>query len=110
MVQDLALGESIVETYTVTVTDDNGTDSLSDTQDVLVTIQGTNDEPIISVETGDSTSGSVTEADSTAALTDSFSSLGLSPDMVGKYTDIILDYVQSEGGQQAMTLLKNALL
>ncbi|MEJ2286298.1 MAG: DUF2780 domain-containing protein [Desulfobacterales bacterium] len=46
----------------------------------------------------------------TAGLADSFSSLGLSPDMVGKYTDIILDYVQSEGGQQAMALLKNALL
>ena len=46
----------------------------------------------------------------TAALTDSFSALGLSPDMVGKYTDVILDYVQSEGGQQAMTLVKNALL
>jgi len=49
-------------------------------------------------------------AKGTAGLADSFSSLGLSPDMVGKYTDIILDYVQSEGGQQAMTLLKNALL
>jgi hypothetical protein len=46
----------------------------------------------------------------TAALTDSFSALGLSPDMVGKYTDVILDYVQSEGGQQAMALVKNALL
>jgi len=29
--------------------------------------------------------------------------------MVGKYTDVILDYVQSEGGQQAMALLKNDL-
>ena len=46
----------------------------------------------------------------TAGLADSFSSLGLSPDMVGKFTDVILDYVQSEGGQQAMALLKNALL
>ena len=46
----------------------------------------------------------------TAALTDSFSSLGLSPDMVGKYTDVILDYVQSEAGQQTMALVKNALL
>ena len=45
----------------------------------------------------------------TAALTDGFSSLGLSPDMVGKYTDIILDFVQSEAGQQTMTLLKSAL-
>ena len=46
----------------------------------------------------------------TAALTDSFSSLGLSPDMVGKYTDIVLDFVQSEAGQQTMTVLKNALI
>ena len=45
-----------------------------------------------------------------AGLTDSFSKLGLSPDMVGKYTDVILDFVQSEAGQQTMTLLKNALL
>jgi len=46
----------------------------------------------------------------TAALADSFSKLGLSPDMVGKYTDVILDFVQSEAGQQTMTLLKNALI
>lgn len=43
------------------------------------------------------------------ALTDSFSKLGLSPDMVNKFVPAILDFVQSEGGQQAMTLLKNAL-
>jgi hypothetical protein len=54
--------------------------------------------------------GSSGSTKGTAALADSFSALGLPPDMVGKYTDIILDYVQSEGGQQTMTLLKNALL
>jgi hypothetical protein len=32
------------------------------------------------------------------------------PDMVGKYIDIILDFVQSEAGQQTMALVKNALL
>jgi len=45
-----------------------------------------------------------------AALTDSFNKLGLSPDMINKYVDIILDFAQSEGGQQAMSFLKNALL
>jgi hypothetical protein len=45
-----------------------------------------------------------------SALTDSFAKLGLSPDMVGKFTDVILDFVQSESGQQTMALLKNALL
>lgn len=44
------------------------------------------------------------------ALADSFGKLGLSPDMVNKFVPVILDYVQSEGGQQAMTILKNALM
>ena len=45
-----------------------------------------------------------------SALTDSFAKLGLSPDMVNQYVDVILDYVQSEAGQETMTMLKNALL
>jgi hypothetical protein len=45
-----------------------------------------------------------------AALTDSFAKLGLAPDMVNKYVDVILDFVQSEGGQQMMTMLKGSLL
>jgi len=45
-----------------------------------------------------------------SALTDSFAKLGLSPDMVNQYMDVILDFVQSEAGQQTMTALKNALL
>ena len=44
-----------------------------------------------------------------SALTDSFAKLGLAPDMVNKFVPVILDFVQSEGGQQAMALLKNAL-
>ena len=53
------------------------------------------------------TSGSV---QGLSALTDSFAKLGLSPDMVNQYMDVILDFVQSEAGQQTMTALKNALL
>ena len=45
-----------------------------------------------------------------SALTDSFTKLGLSPDLVSKFTDVILQFVQSESGQQTMALLKNALL
>ena len=48
-------------------------------------------------------------AGSMTGLADSFSKLGLSPDMVNQFVPVILDYVQSEGGQQAMTLLKSAL-
>ena len=49
-------------------------------------------------------------AGSMTGLADSFSKLGLSPDMVNQFVPVILDFVQSEGGQQAMTLLKNALI
>ena len=45
-----------------------------------------------------------------AALTSSFEKLGLSTDMVNKFTPIILDYVQNKGGEHAMNLLKSALL
>ena len=45
-----------------------------------------------------------------SALTDSFAKLGLSPDMVNQYVDVILGFVQSEAGQQTMTMLKSALL
>jgi hypothetical protein len=54
--------------------------------------------------------GASGSASGMTALADSFSKLGLAPDMVNQFVPIILDFVQSEGGQQAMTLLKNALL
>jgi hypothetical protein len=53
--------------------------------------------------------GASTSAQGLSALTGSFSKLGLAPDMVDKYVNIILEYTQSEGGQKAMTLLKSAL-
>ena len=49
-------------------------------------------------------------AGSMAGLADSFSKLGLSPEMVNQFVPIVLDFVQSEGGQQTMTLLQNALM
>lgn len=45
-----------------------------------------------------------------AGLTSSFEKLGLSGEMVSKFTPIILDYVKNKGGEQAMNLLKGALL
>ena len=53
--------------------------------------------------------GSSGTASGMAGLADSFSKLGLSPDMVNEFVPVILDFVNSEGGKQAMTLLKNAL-
>jgi hypothetical protein len=39
-----------------------------------------------------------------------FSQLGLGSGMVAKFTDIILQFAGSEGGQEVMNLLKNALM
>ena len=45
-----------------------------------------------------------------AGLESSFEKLGLSGDMVGKFTPIILDYVKNKGGEHAMNLLKGVLM
>ncbi|WP_065204678.1 retention module-containing protein [Shewanella woodyi] len=55
----LAEGQSAIETFLVTVTDEFGA---TDTQVVTVTVQGTNDSPVLSIEQGDSASGTVVEA------------------------------------------------
>jgi len=44
-----------------------------------------------------------------AQITQSFSQLGLSPDMVGKFAKVALDYVQGSGGTALMKLLAGAL-
>ncbi|MFN9411852.1 MAG: beta strand repeat-containing protein, partial [Pirellula sp.] len=61
----LATGESLVLTYTITVTDSQST---TDTQTVVVTIHGTNDTPTITVV---DVNGAVTEDATTPNLTDS---------------------------------------
>ncbi len=63
--QQLAAGQSVTETYSVTVADDGGKTS---TQDVTVTITGTNDAPILSAQ---NTTGSVTDDITNPTLTDS---------------------------------------
>jgi hypothetical protein len=51
-------------------------------------------------------SGSVGQA---AQLAQAFDQLGLSPDMVGQFGQVVLDYVQQTGGTQMMQMLSNAL-
>jgi VCBS repeat-containing protein len=47
----LAVGETLTLTYTVQVTDSQGA---TDTQEVTISVTGTNDAPVITVEAGDS--------------------------------------------------------
>ena len=53
--------------------------------------------------------GSSNKLQGLAGLAGSFKSLGMSGDMVGKFTPIILDYVKNKGGEGTMNLLKSAL-
>lgn len=45
-----------------------------------------------------------------AQLAGPFSELGMSPDMISQFVPIVLDYVQSTGGESAMGLMQGALL
>ena len=44
------------------------------------------------------------------SLASSFSKLGLSPDMVGQFTPVVLDYVESKGGATVRNILQGVLL
>ncbi|MES9812870.1 MAG: DUF2780 domain-containing protein [Candidatus Thiodiazotropha sp.] len=44
-----------------------------------------------------------------AGLATSFSQLGLSPDMIGQFTPIVLDYLQQAGGGTVMEIMKGVL-
>jgi VCBS repeat-containing protein len=56
----LAAGESLTLTYTITVTDSSGA---IDTQDVTITINGTNDAPVVMLTGGDSAAETLVEGD-----------------------------------------------
>lgn len=49
-------------------------------------------------------------AEAMSSLSGSFSKLGMSSDMVGKFIPIVLDYAKTNGGTAVMNILKGALL
>jgi hypothetical protein len=59
---------------------------------------------------GGATSGVGEALGGVSALAGPFSELGMSPDMVGKFIPVVLDYVKSTGGSGVMSILKGALM
>ena len=52
--------------------------------------------------------GNAEKATGLAGVAGSFSKLGLSPEMAGKFVPEILDYAKSSGGEDVMNMLKGA--
>ena len=59
---------------------------------------------------GSATSGVGGALGGLSALAGPFSNLGMSPDMIGKFVPVVLDYVKSTGGSSVMSVLKGALM
>ncbi|MBK8458537.1 MAG: tandem-95 repeat protein [Phyllobacteriaceae bacterium] len=70
IVNALAAGESIVQTYTITVTDSTGA---IDTEIVTITITGTNDDPVLTAE---ATPASLTDTNGPTSFADIVGDLG----------------------------------
>ncbi len=101
----LATGETLILTYTVSATDDDGT-PLSDTETVTVTITGTNDAPVI---TGGPDTSALTETDS--GLTDSGTLTVSDADLTDKVTAAVDSVVVTGTGATSVPgTLTNAIL
>ncbi|AMV30541.1 Cadherin domain protein [Pirellula sp. SH-Sr6A] len=91
----LAAGQQIVLTYTVTVSDDN-VPAGSATQDIVITITGTNDAPVISIETGNGASAFLTEGNAGLTATDTLTVTEL--DRNNMITTSVVSVVESGTG------------
>jgi VCBS repeat-containing protein len=102
----LANGETLVLTYTVSATDDDGS-PLSDTENVTVTITGTNDAPLISMDAGDSASEAFTETNSalSSAGTLTVSDLDLTDLVTSSVTGVVASGTTIGLGADNSTLL-----
>ena len=105
----MGIGESQVLTYTLKATDDSGVgtpatppdENDSDTQTVVVTIDGTNDQPDITVAAGDSAAETLTETDTTLSVSDTLSVEDL--DITDIVNGSVVSVVESGDGTGVVT-------
>ena len=64
---------------------------------------------VTGVSSSSGVSGMMAGAGALGGLAGPFGDLGMSPDMVGKFVPVIMDYVQTSGGASTAGLLKGAL-
>ncbi|MFN9417659.1 MAG: beta strand repeat-containing protein, partial [Pirellula sp.] len=112
----LATGETLVLTYTVSATDDDGS-PLSDTETVVVTITGTNDGPVAVVDTnsaleaggvnngslGVNPTGNVFDNDSDADVVDTKTVIGVAPGSVSSSMGSVSSVVNGSFGSISIT-------
>ncbi|MCK6452522.1 MAG: VCBS domain-containing protein, partial [Alphaproteobacteria bacterium] len=104
LVQQLAAGQVVTQTYTVTIADAAGTPA---TQVVTVTITGTNDAPVIAVEQGDSAAEGLAEANAGLAVSGTLSVADV--DVINTVTPSVVSVTigqgESDNGISNQTLL-----
>ena len=98
LLQHLAEGEQVEVTYRVTAKDDSGFTSASgfneidrSHQDITITITGSNDQPVIHVDAGDSDTATITEFN--APLTTSGTLSAIDPDDINTLVAIVDEVV-----------------
>ena len=101
----LSAGEQLTLTYTLTATDSSLTPG-STTREVVITVFGSNDTPLITVATGDSVARSLTETN--AGLTACGTLTVVDPDASDTVTDFVTSVIAS--GQTAGAPADPALL
>jgi hypothetical protein len=58
---------------------------------------------------GNGAAGQLGQLGQFASLVGGFSKLGLSPDMIGRFLPLIMQYIQSEGGEQILKIAHKVL-
>jgi VCBS repeat-containing protein len=91
-VQDLAKGETVTDVFNVTVSDNHGGTA---TQDLTITVHGSNDTPLLSAQSGDLQAVTETEGNNFADITTSGTLTVTDIDVKDIVTNIKVDHIDA---------------